>query len=151
MIQGNGLSEFCWIFLSGCSHATASVSSDPNTSEQLAERHRCGGGKLINKRKKIFPLPYKHISSFFLTSQASCAVFEKSLKTLGGDFAPLVPQLCELISQLFSNYPQACALDLIQQVERECVFPQLERSSTRRYSNSSLSLCSFLAASRICL
>ncbi|KAK3567916.1 hypothetical protein QTP86_027266, partial [Hemibagrus guttatus] len=48
--------------------------------------------------------------------EASCAVFERSLKTLGGDFAPLVPQLCELISQLFSTYPQASALDLIQQL-----------------------------------
>lgn len=65
----------------------------------------------------------------FVSSQASCAVFEKSLKTLGGDFAPLVPQLCELISQLFSAYPQASALDLIQQVEWECVFQPLQLSS----------------------
>uniref|UniRef100_A0AAR2JS02 Importin-13 n=1 Tax=Pygocentrus nattereri TaxID=42514 RepID=A0AAR2JS02_PYGNA len=52
----------------------------------------------------------------FTVSQAACAVFEKSLKTLIRDFAPLVSQLCELIGQLFSAYPQACALDLTGQL-----------------------------------
>lgn len=117
--------SFIWIFLSGSRRATASVSSHPDTSEQVAQRHRSGGGKcckhLSAKKKSRF--------TCFVSSQASCAVFEKSLKTLGADFAPLVPQLCELISQLFSAYPQACALDLIQQVEQECVFQQLQLSS----------------------
>ncbi len=52
----------------------------------------------------------------FLSSQAVCAVFGKSLKTLLRDFAPLVTQLCELIGQMFSAYPQASALDLTRQV-----------------------------------
>ncbi len=50
------------------------------------------------------------------SSQAVCAVFEKSLKTLLHDFAPLATQLCELIGQMFSAYPQASALDLTRQV-----------------------------------
>ncbi|XP_067310324.1 importin-13 [Pseudorasbora parva] len=48
--------------------------------------------------------------------EAVCAVFEKSLKTLIHDFAPLVTQLCELIGQIFSAYPQASALDLTRQL-----------------------------------
>ncbi|XP_051557508.1 importin-13 [Myxocyprinus asiaticus] len=48
--------------------------------------------------------------------EAVCAVFEKSLKTLIHDFAPLVTQLCELIGQMFSAYPQASALDLTRQL-----------------------------------
>uniref|UniRef100_A0A673GP17 Importin-13 n=1 Tax=Sinocyclocheilus rhinocerous TaxID=307959 RepID=A0A673GP17_9TELE len=48
--------------------------------------------------------------------EAVCAVFEKSLKTLLHDFAPLVTQLCELIGQMFSAYPQASALDLTRQL-----------------------------------
>lgn len=75
-----------------------------------------------NCTQNRFPPPL----NCFASSQASCAVFEKSLKTLGRDFAPLVPQLCELISQLFSAYPQASALDLVQQVEWERVCSQLQ-------------------------
>ncbi|XP_056119611.1 importin-13 isoform X3 [Rhinichthys klamathensis goyatoka] len=48
--------------------------------------------------------------------EAVCAVFEKSLKTLIHDFAPLVTQLCELIGQMFSAYPQASTLDLTRQL-----------------------------------
>ncbi|XP_052404857.1 importin-13 isoform X1 [Carassius gibelio] len=48
--------------------------------------------------------------------EAVCAVFEKSLKTLLHDFAPLVTQLCELIGQMFGAYPQASALDLTRQL-----------------------------------
>ncbi|XP_043117062.1 importin-13 isoform X2 [Puntigrus tetrazona] len=48
--------------------------------------------------------------------EAVCAVFEKSLKTLLHDFAPLVTQLCELIGQMFSAYPQASVLDLTRQL-----------------------------------
>uniref|UniRef100_A0A673N5G0 Importin-13 n=1 Tax=Sinocyclocheilus rhinocerous TaxID=307959 RepID=A0A673N5G0_9TELE len=48
--------------------------------------------------------------------EAVCAAFEKSLKTLLHDFAPLVTQLCELIGQMFGAYPQASALDLTRQL-----------------------------------
>ncbi|TSS97560.1 Importin-13 [Bagarius yarrelli] len=69
--------------------------------------------------QQVFPLIHTLLSKWLKDTEvvdASCAVFEKSLKTLSGDFAPLVPQLCELIGQLFSAYPQASALNLIQQL-----------------------------------
>ncbi|XP_017328196.1 importin-13 isoform X2 [Ictalurus punctatus] len=69
--------------------------------------------------QQVFPLIQTLLSKWLNDTEvveASCAVFEKSLKTLGGDFAPLVPQLCELISQLFSAFPQASALDLVRQL-----------------------------------
>ncbi|KAI4890303.1 hypothetical protein NFI96_017720, partial [Prochilodus magdalenae] len=69
--------------------------------------------------QQVFPLIQNLLSKWLKETEvvkASCAVFEKSLKTLIRDFAPLVSQLCELIGQLFSAYPQACALDLTRQV-----------------------------------
>ncbi|XP_053484445.1 importin-13 isoform X3 [Ictalurus furcatus] len=69
--------------------------------------------------QQVFPLIQTLLSKWLKDTEvveASCAVFEKSLKTLGGDFAPLVPQLCELISQMFSAFPQASALDLVRQL-----------------------------------
>ncbi|XP_027012611.2 importin-13 isoform X1 [Tachysurus fulvidraco] len=69
--------------------------------------------------RQVFPLIQTFLSKWLKDTEvveASCAVFERSLKILGGDFAPLVAQLCELISQLYSRYPQASALDLIQQL-----------------------------------
>lgn len=55
--------------------------------------------------------------SLFLTfSQAVCAIFEKSVKTLLHDFAPMVSQLSEMLGQMYSTIPQASALDLTRQV-----------------------------------
>jgi len=51
-----------------------------------------------------------------LSSQAVCAIFEKSVKTLLDDFAPMVPQLCEMLGRMYSTIPQASALDLTRQV-----------------------------------
>lgn len=45
-----------------------------------------------------------------------CAIFEKSVKTLLDDFAPMVPQLCEMLGRMYSTVPQASALDLTRQV-----------------------------------
>ncbi|KAG9273698.1 importin-13-like isoform X1 [Astyanax mexicanus] len=69
--------------------------------------------------QQVFPLIQTLLSKWLKETEvvtAACAVFEKSLKTLIRDFAPLVGQLCELIGQLFSSYPQACALDLTRQL-----------------------------------
>ncbi|XP_017558872.1 importin-13 isoform X2 [Pygocentrus nattereri] len=69
--------------------------------------------------QQVFPLIQNLLSKWVKEAEvvkAACAVFEKSLKTLIRDFAPLVSQLCELIGQLFSAYPQACALDLTGQL-----------------------------------
>lgn len=56
-----------------------------------------------------------HGSLCFL-SKAVCAIFEKSVKTLLDDFAPMVPQLCEMLGRMYSTIPQASALDLTRQV-----------------------------------
>lgn len=50
--------------------------------------------------------------------QAVCAIFEKSVKTLLHDFAPMVSQLSEMLGQMYSTIPQASALDLTRQVLR---------------------------------
>ena len=55
-----------------------------------------------------------------LSSQAVCAIFEKSVKTLLDDFAPMVPQLCEMLGRMYSTIPQASALDLTRQVGLRC-------------------------------
>ncbi|XP_073704250.1 importin-13 [Garra rufa] len=69
--------------------------------------------------QQAFPLIQSILNKWLNESdvvEAVCAVFEKSLKTLLHDFAPLVTQLCELIGQMFSAYPQASALDLTRQL-----------------------------------
>ncbi|XP_042573809.1 importin-13 isoform X2 [Cyprinus carpio] len=69
--------------------------------------------------QQAFPLIQTIVSKWLNEPEvveAVCAVFEKSLKTLLRDFAPLVTQLCELIGQMFGAYPQASALDLTRQL-----------------------------------
>uniref|UniRef100_A0A8C0BQP0 Importin 13 n=1 Tax=Buteo japonicus TaxID=224669 RepID=A0A8C0BQP0_9AVES len=51
-----------------------------------------------------------------LLPQSVCAIFEKSVKTLLDDFAPMVPQLCEMLGQMYSTIPQASAIDLTRQL-----------------------------------
>lgn len=51
--------------------------------------------------------------------QAVCAIFEKSVKTLTHDFAPMVSQLSEMLGQMYSTIPQVSALDLTRQVGTE--------------------------------
>ncbi|XP_036205718.1 importin-13 isoform X3 [Myotis myotis] len=50
------------------------------------------------------------------SGDAVCAIFEKSVKTLLDDFAPMVPQLCEMLGRMYSTIPQASALDLTRQL-----------------------------------
>lgn len=49
-------------------------------------------------------------------SQAVCGLFDKSVRTLLHDFGPLVAQLCDMLGQIYTAYPQAPALDLARQV-----------------------------------
>uniref|UniRef100_A0A8C7GKR0 Importin-13 n=1 Tax=Oncorhynchus kisutch TaxID=8019 RepID=A0A8C7GKR0_ONCKI len=67
----------------------------------------------INTQLKMnsFTLPY-----FPPSSQAVCAIFEKSVRTLLHDFAPMVSQLSEMLGQMYSTIPQASALDLTRQM-----------------------------------
>lgn len=53
--------------------------------------------------------------------QAVCAIFERSVKTLLHDFAPMVSQLSEMLGQMYSTIPQASALDLTRQVHTQLV------------------------------
>uniref|UniRef100_A0A6Q2ZHU2 Importin-13 n=1 Tax=Esox lucius TaxID=8010 RepID=A0A6Q2ZHU2_ESOLU len=48
--------------------------------------------------------------------KAVCGVFDRSVKTLLRDFAPMVPQLSEMLGQIYTTCPQASALDLTCQV-----------------------------------
>lgn len=60
---------------------------------------------------------FEHCTNLSLSpTQAVCAIFEKSVKTLLHDFAPMVSQLSEMLGQMYSTIPQASALDLTRQV-----------------------------------
>lgn len=49
------------------------------------------------------------------------------MKTLLDDFAPMVPQLCEMLGQMYSTIPQASAIDLTRQVGTRVELPLLGR------------------------
>ena len=93
------------------------------------------------------------VAHTILLPQSVCAIFEKSVKTLLDDFAPMVPQLCEMLGQMYSTIPQASAIDLTRQVRSRtrgwgCRSPG--RLGVRRASSSfSLSL-SLAAGSHLC-
>lgn len=59
-------------------------------------------------------MPIAHAVPLF--PQSVCAIFEKSVKTLLDDFAPMVPQLCEMLGQMYSTIPQVSAIELTRQV-----------------------------------
>ncbi|XP_076828655.1 importin-13 isoform X2 [Brachyhypopomus gauderio] len=76
------------------------------------------GNPVVVVLQQVFPLIQTLLSKWLKDTEvvgAACAMFEKSVRTLDCGFAPLVPQLCELIGQLFSVYPQASVLDLTRQ------------------------------------
>uniref|UniRef100_A0A8B9LR55 Si:ch73-182a11.2 n=1 Tax=Astyanax mexicanus TaxID=7994 RepID=A0A8B9LR55_ASTMX len=88
-------------------------------SPHIQQLERLANETVVVVLQQVFPLIQTLLSKWLKETEvvtAACAVFEKSLKTLIRDFAPLVGQLCELIGQLFSSYPQACALDLTRQL-----------------------------------
>lgn len=70
------------------------------------------------------PVTIAHAVSL-LPPQSVCAIFEKSVKTLLDDFAPMVPQLCEMLGQMYSTIPQASAIDLTRQVGTTRTWPGL--------------------------
>ncbi|XP_039517244.1 importin-13 isoform X1 [Pimephales promelas] len=79
----------------------------------------CNNNPVVVVLQQAFPLIQTVLNKWLNEPEvveAVCAVFEKSLKTLIHDFAPLVTQLCELIGQMFSAYPQASSLDLTRQL-----------------------------------
>uniref|UniRef100_A0A671PWA0 Importin-13 n=1 Tax=Sinocyclocheilus anshuiensis TaxID=1608454 RepID=A0A671PWA0_9TELE len=69
--------------------------------------------------QQVFALIQTVLSKWLNDSQvveAVCAIFEKSVKTLLHDFAPMVSQLSEMLGQMYSTIPQASALDLTRQM-----------------------------------
>ncbi|XP_077816465.1 importin-13 isoform X2 [Macaca mulatta] len=78
-----------------------------------------GPNPVVVVLQQVFQLIQKVLSKWLNDAQvveAVCAIFEKSVKTLLDDFAPMVPQLCEMLGRMYSTIPQASALDLTRQV-----------------------------------
>ncbi|KAK2106605.1 Importin-13 [Saguinus oedipus] len=76
-------------------------------------------GNVVVVLQQVFQLIQKVLSKWLNDAQvveAVCAIFEKSVKTLLDDFAPMVPQLCEMLGRMYSTIPQASALDLTRQL-----------------------------------
>lgn len=110
--------DSCSGHFSGGGCPAAGLPFNPDCSQQVAEWTWGGRGQCRWTCVCLCVCVSIWKIHFSLTStQAVCAVFEKSLKTLIHEFAPLVTQLCELIGQIFSAYPQASALDLTRQVK----------------------------------
>ncbi|XP_063283755.1 importin-13 isoform X1 [Pelobates fuscus] len=78
-----------------------------------------GPNPVVLVLQQVFQLIRKVLGTWLNDAQvveAVCAIFEKSVKTLLDDFAPMVPQLCEMLGQMYSTIPQASAIDLTRQM-----------------------------------
>uniref|UniRef100_H3BAL3 Importin-13 n=1 Tax=Latimeria chalumnae TaxID=7897 RepID=H3BAL3_LATCH len=92
---------------------------------------KCSINPVVMVLQQVFQLIQKVLSKWLNDAQvveAVCAIFEKSVKTLLDDFAPMVPQLSEMLGQMYSTIPQASALDLTRQdgsvhILQHMVFP----------------------------
>uniref|UniRef100_A0AAQ6ACM3 Importin-13 n=1 Tax=Amphiprion ocellaris TaxID=80972 RepID=A0AAQ6ACM3_AMPOC len=78
-----------------------------------------GPNPVVVVLQQVFALIQTVLSKWLNDSQvveAVCAIFEKSVKTLLHDFAPMVSQLSEMLGQMYGTIPQASALDLTRQM-----------------------------------
>ncbi|KAJ4943634.1 hypothetical protein JOQ06_006132 [Pogonophryne albipinna] len=78
-----------------------------------------GPNPVVVVLQQVFALIQTVLGKWLNDSQvveAVCAIFEKSVKTLLHDFAPMVSQLSEMLGQMYSTIPQAPALDLTRQM-----------------------------------
>uniref|UniRef100_A0A8C5RR22 Importin-13 n=1 Tax=Laticauda laticaudata TaxID=8630 RepID=A0A8C5RR22_LATLA len=78
-----------------------------------------GPNPVVVVLQQVFQLIQKVLSKWLNDAQvveSVCSIFEKSVKTLLDDFAPMVPQLCEMLGQMYSTIPQASAIDLTRQL-----------------------------------
>uniref|UniRef100_A0A8C7G1D7 Importin 13 n=1 Tax=Oncorhynchus kisutch TaxID=8019 RepID=A0A8C7G1D7_ONCKI len=69
-----------------------------------------GPNPVVVVLQQVFALIQTVLSKWLNDSQvveAVCAIFEKSVKTLLHDFAPMVSQLSEMLGQMYSTIPQA--------------------------------------------
>ncbi|XP_062308333.1 importin-13-like [Osmerus eperlanus] len=78
-----------------------------------------GPNPVVVVLQQVFALIQTILSQWLNDSQvveAVCAIFERSVKTLLHDFAPMVAQLSSMLGQMYSTIPQASALDLTRQM-----------------------------------
>nr|XP_032821906.1 importin-13 isoform X2 [Petromyzon marinus] len=69
--------------------------------------------------QQVFQLVQKLLAKWINDShvvEAVCTVFIKSVKTLLDDFGPMIPQLSEMLGQMYSTVPQASALELTREL-----------------------------------
>uniref|UniRef100_A0A8C4WSP5 Importin-13 n=1 Tax=Eptatretus burgeri TaxID=7764 RepID=A0A8C4WSP5_EPTBU len=69
--------------------------------------------------QQVFQLVQKLLAKWINDSQvveAVCTVFIKSVKTLVDDFGPMIPQLSEMLGQMYSTVPQSSALELTREL-----------------------------------
>ncbi|KAG7228953.1 hypothetical protein INR49_008731 [Caranx melampygus] len=98
------------------------TSASRMTSQQTAQHHLSKQPHphlVVVVLQQVFALIQTVLSKWLNDSQvveAVCAIFEKSVKTLLHDFAPMVSQLSEMLGQMYSTIPQASALDLTRQM-----------------------------------
>uniref|UniRef100_A0A3Q4MFG7 Importin-13 n=1 Tax=Neolamprologus brichardi TaxID=32507 RepID=A0A3Q4MFG7_NEOBR len=82
--------------------------------------------------QQVFTLIQTILSKWLHDSEvveAVCGVFDKSVRTLLHDFGPMVPQLGEMLGEIYSAFPQASALDLARQVHLRIHRPELNITS----------------------
>lgn len=131
--------------------ATTSLHFDPDHPQQMAPWLGGGRGRrvftsCINVCMCVSWLTHAHCAPLY---QAVCGVFDKSVRTLLHDFGPMVPQLGEMLGEIYSAFPQASALDLARQVHLRIHRPELKYYSSdsdtdsRRLRCQSLCFCLF--------
>lgn len=108
-----------WWFCSRCLLSYRPCSVSGSTTRRLSRWVTCPN---MSFKWEISAHPHGTICWAHVLPQAVCAIFEKSVKTLLHEFAPMVSQLSEMLGQMYSTIPQASALDLTRQVHtHECV------------------------------
>ncbi|XP_072172945.1 importin-13-like [Diadema setosum] len=69
--------------------------------------------------QKILPIVEKLLSMWISDAaivESVCEMLKRAIRTLLDDLQPLVPQLCELLCQMYNTVPQPTMLDLAQQI-----------------------------------
>ncbi|XP_048458058.1 importin-13 [Rhincodon typus] len=92
---------------------------EPEGTEAKKKPTLQGPNPVVVVLQQVFQLIQKVLSKWLNDAQvveSVCAIFEKSVKTLLDDFAPMIPQLSEMLGQMYSTIPQASALELTRQL-----------------------------------
>ncbi|XP_024129202.1 importin-13 [Oryzias melastigma] len=98
--------------------STLDISTQSEVSEGAASP-RLSPNPVVVVLQQVFPLIQTILGKWLCDSdvvEAVCGVFDKSVRTLLFDFGPMVPQLCDMLGQMYGAFPQASALDLTRQM-----------------------------------